>query len=207
MKIKQLLARYHLKTRQSIYNWCEALNISLAKDNNGHVYATPEQIEQLDRLSEHLKKSGNTMASFTPITPVEIAQLDASADRIIDSSIDGVIDTLADSQWTGELVKAIASLRPHNPLWYLKELDQARASSWLLTTAEVQQLIGVKPVTRKKDRAYRRGSWTFLKSGKIGRQTAWRVLNNSELRNRSNGRLEELVADVEFNEQPPETIK
>jgi hypothetical protein len=120
MNIKQLLARYHLKTRQSIYNWCEALNIFLAKDNNGHIYATPEQIEQLDRLAEHLKKPGNTMASFTPITPVEIAQLDTSADRTIDSSIDRVIDTSVDSQLLGKIAMAIASLQRHNLLWYMK---------------------------------------------------------------------------------------
>ena len=54
MKIKELLERYNLKTRQSIYNWCDALSLSLAKDSNGHSYATPEQIEKLDQLAEHL---------------------------------------------------------------------------------------------------------------------------------------------------------
>ncbi|MEY3067522.1 MAG: hypothetical protein RLZZ532_4314, partial [Cyanobacteriota bacterium] len=58
MKIKELQERYGLKTRQSIYDWIKAGKIVLPKDDRGHAYATPEQIEVLDQLVEHLKQGG-----------------------------------------------------------------------------------------------------------------------------------------------------
>ncbi len=66
MKIKDLLERYNLKTRQSIYNWCNALNITLEKDSNGHAYATTSQIELLDQLANHLQQGG-ILTNFTPV--------------------------------------------------------------------------------------------------------------------------------------------
>jgi predicted flavoprotein YhiN len=81
MKIKQLLERYNLKTRQSIYNWCEAMKITLEKDSQGHAYATPEQVEQLlDQLAEHLKQPGATLSSFTPMS---MTTVDSTMDRKI----------------------------------------------------------------------------------------------------------------------------
>ena len=68
MKVKQLLERYNLKTRQSLYDRLKALGITPAKNDLGHNYATPEQIELLDELNEHLQKPGSTLANFTPVT-------------------------------------------------------------------------------------------------------------------------------------------
>ena len=51
----------------------------------------------------------------------------------------------------------------------------APAHNWELTTSEVQQLIGVKPYCKKGENTYKRGSFIFIKSGRIGNQTSWRV--------------------------------
>jgi len=69
--IKDLMERYNLKTRQSIYQWCDGLNLKLHKGERNRAYATPEQVEQLDQLKEHLDKGG-TIASFTPVIDTEI---------------------------------------------------------------------------------------------------------------------------------------
>ncbi|NEN95023.1 MAG: hypothetical protein F6K50_05620 [Moorea sp. SIO3I7] len=58
----------------------------------------------------------------------------------------------------------------------MEQLKMAAEEGWLLTTSEVKELIKVKPHIRKGEDAYRRGSWVFIKSGKIGRETAWRVI-------------------------------
>ncbi|MDY7015496.1 MAG: hypothetical protein SVX43_18255 [Cyanobacteriota bacterium] len=63
--------------------------------------------------------------------------------------------------------------------WYHAELERAHCSGWLLTTSEVRQLIGVKPVCPAGINIYQRGCWLFEKAGKIGGQTAWRVLKES----------------------------
>lgn len=62
-----------------------------------------------------------------------------------------------------------------NPLWYMEVLEQACNGGWLLTSDEVQQLIGVKPSCPRGSDRFQRGSWVFLKAGKLGSQTAWQV--------------------------------
>ena len=65
--------------------------------------------------------------------------------------------------------------RPDNPIWYMEVLERAATAQWLLTTEEIEQLIGVRPKCHGKDKTYQRGTWTFVKTGKLGAQTAWRV--------------------------------
>ncbi|GAB4546808.1 MAG: hypothetical protein Tsb0014_41390 [Pleurocapsa sp.] len=77
------------------------------------------------------------------------------------------------------LVKLEATLAtrlpPANPLWYMDILEKAEAARWLLTTEEVEQLIGIKPQCHHDETSYQRGSWLFIKAGKIGAQIAWQV--------------------------------
>ena len=182
MKIKQLQERYQLKTRQSIYNWCEALKINLEKDSNGHSYATPEQIELLDQLAEHLRSPGATLSNFTPVSITSI-------DTLIDTPIDTDYQPI-DTPLSGDIVSAITEVKlaisqltsklPSDPLQYMRTLEEARESEWLLTTKELQQLIGVKPKTKKGQDRYKRGCWVFIKSGKIGSQTAWLITKENK---------------------------
>ena len=71
-------------------------------------------------------------------------------------------------------------MQPIDPLWYLPKLEMARANNWELTTSQVKKLIGVKPSCPKGKKTYKRGSFVFIKSGKIGNQTAWKVQKVNE---------------------------
>ncbi|MGB5634920.1 MAG: hypothetical protein WBM44_20475 [Waterburya sp.] len=71
-------------------------------------------------------------------------------------------------------------LQPLNPLWYMDVLEKATAANWILTTDEVEQLIGIKPHCHHDETSYHRGSWLFIKSGKIGSQLGWRVEKNQD---------------------------
>ena len=71
------------------------------------------------------------------------------------------------------LVQAIATLFPADPLANYKALAEAAREGWLLPARKVRELIGVKP----KGQFFRRGSWAFERSGKIGNEAAWRVQN------------------------------
>jgi hypothetical protein len=64
---------------------------------------------------------------------------------------------------------------PVNPLWYMEVLERACASSGILASEEIHQLIGVQPTCPKGHDSFRRGGWVFIKTGKLGGQTAWRV--------------------------------
>ena len=84
MKIKDLMERYGLKSRQSIYDWCKAANLELAKDSRNRKYAEPEQIVVLDDLKTHLD-NGASLKDYTPLSSVE---LDNQIDTLIDSKLD-----------------------------------------------------------------------------------------------------------------------
>ncbi|MBE9096504.1 hypothetical protein IQ252_21995 [Tychonema sp. LEGE 07203] len=58
-----------------------------------------------------------------------------------------------------------------NPIKHWEELEKAVDKEWVLSTSEVKHLIGVKP----KNSLYVRGAFKFIKYGKIGNQSAWRV--------------------------------
>ncbi len=80
------------------------------------------------------------------------------------------------SQALRQLNQTIAAqVQTTNPLWYMGVLERAATAQWLLTTDEIEQLIGVKPKCHGKDKTYQRGTWTFVKAGKLGAQTAWKV--------------------------------
>jgi hypothetical protein len=78
------------------------------------------------------------------------------------------------------LVAQAAPVSQRNPLWYMEVLERAAAADWLLTTEEIEQLIGVKPHCHADEDVYERGSWRFMKAGKLGAQTAWRVVKGGQ---------------------------
>jgi hypothetical protein len=78
------------------------------------------------------------------------------------------------------LEKIITRLQPANPLWYMEILEQAHASHWILSTEEIEKLIGVKPKCEPGKNSYQRGCWLFVKAGKMGAQTAWHIIKQNE---------------------------
>jgi hypothetical protein len=84
------------------------------------------------------------------------------------------LEKIADSLVKLETTLA-SRLQASNPLWYMDILEKAEEANWILTTDEVEQLIGIRPQCHHEETSYHRGSWTFIKTGKIGLQTGWRV--------------------------------
>lgn len=64
---------------------------------------------------------------------------------------------------------------PSNPLWYMSILEQADAQGWIISSDEVEQLIGTKPHCAPDSNSFVRGCWKFEKAGKVGMQSSWRV--------------------------------
>lgn len=184
--IKELLERYNLKSRQSIYDWVQkGLKQDFHKDKTGKSYVTSDQIGLLDQLQKYLQTPNAVLSNFIPLSTV---QIDSPIDSTIDSSKNGHKSEIAaqsiDNQLLLELTAKIGwaissqlaqQLTETNPLYRHEALEKAKELGWLLTSKEVQKLIGVKPKTKKGDNTYQRGCWLFTKSGKIGTQTAWKV--------------------------------
>ena len=182
MKISELLERYNLKSRKSLYSRLNGLGITLSKDARGHSYGTPEQVELLDQLDEYLK-TGGTIASFTPLSTAEVVPVDTPVNTpqpttqhaLQHTPVETLVEPPIDNRTLSVLEALASQIQPKSPLWYMDELKRAADEGWLLTTAEVRQLISVKPKTSKGEKVYKRGCWLFQKAGKIGSQTAWRV--------------------------------
>ena len=132
MNITELCDRYSLKSRQSIYEWCKALGIKLNKDDSNKAYATPEQINLFDELSEHLK-AGNSIKSFTPLVKTVVSQPLDNVSRSLDT-----ITEPSQSNDLIDLVNAIAAVIKPNPgLSRHEELEKAVANGWILSTSEL----------------------------------------------------------------------
>ena len=75
----------------------------------------------------------------------------------------------------------VTDSRPVNPLWYMNVLEKAIANNWILSTDEVEKLIGVKPHCHHDESSFARGTWIFTKAGKIGAQIGWKVGKKEEI--------------------------
>ena len=179
--VNELCDRYEIKSRKSLYSRTNALGITLDKDGNKSV-ATEEQVKLLDQQDEHLK-NGGTLKNFvlTAIAEVTVNDTDQNQDTAsIVETTQHTAQLSTQSVLLGDIVQnlsqAIAEkMQPVDPLWYLGRLEAARASGWELTTSQVKELIGVKPSCPRGKKTFRRGSFVFVKSGRIGSQTSWKV--------------------------------
>ena len=176
--IKDLMERYSRNSRDTIYRWCQQAQIQLSQDERGLSYATLEQVNLLDQVAEHVN-DGRALKHFIPASSITVeSPSDKTSDTLSDSSSDSDLDVrsksdnVSDAEMLWQLVGAIASnLQVRSPLQAYRDLEEARQQQWKLSTAQVRQLIGVRPHGAE----LRRGSWIFRRDGKIGAQSAWRV--------------------------------
>ena len=190
MLVQELCDRYNLNSRKSLYRRLNGLGITLPKKNNKS-YATEEQIALLDQQNEHIKKGGS-IDNFEPVKVAEVTVHNTATEQNGNTDISSLVETTLQStqlQITPELLEnvveaisgAIASkMTPPSPLWFMAELERARASDWKLTTSQVKDLIGVKPKCQKCKKTFKRGSFIFVKCGKIGSETAWKVMKEAD---------------------------
>jgi hypothetical protein len=159
--------------KQALYNRLDALDLKPTRvGNRSFINAT--QLKLLDDLHEHLL-AGKTMAEFTTSSPLD--KVDESSGLVEYNP--KILDLIT------AISKAVEMAIPQrSPLWYSIELEKAIAHGWWLTTGEIQQLIGVKPVAKTGKQTYQRGSFIFTKEGKVGSQIAWSVKKNSPTQSR-----------------------
>ncbi len=195
--IKDLQQRYELKTRQSVYDRLNAVKAEVLKEGNKS-YVTEDVINLLDQLQDHLKLGGS-IKTFTPTVTATVqpeidsvnsnldngsvnsktdsvnSQLDSST---VNSKTDSVSSQL-DSQENyvqldlfEEIVfKVVEKVVPSNPISHWEKLDQAVERGYILSTSEVAELLG----TKSKSKEWTRGSFKFIRRGKIGNQSGWQV--------------------------------
>ncbi len=133
-----------------------------------------DQLGLMDRLNEFLKStpqakmsdfdssSGSTGHTVLEATLVEES---GSSDLAVQEEVEEETDLVV-------LVESIArAITPPNPISHWEKLQWLVDNEIIISTTEVQQLVGTKP---KGDR-WTRGSFVFEKTGKLGTQSGWRV--------------------------------
>lgn len=159
--ISELQQRYGLTSRQAVYDRIKALSIEpIARGK-----LSSEQLDKLDKLDKHLK-SGGTLSDFES-SRTEVFRAEAAIEPAAATAIN------QDRENFLELIEAIARhiSATRDPLQHYAALERAIASGWILTTAEVRALIGVKP---SGDR-FKRGAFAFIRADKVGSQAGWKV--------------------------------
>ena len=182
--VSELKDRYAI-SKQAVINRRKYLNISTYKIGNKS-YITEADLDLLDRLHQFLNQNPTASMQDFQEQSRESSLSTVPTDKSSESTLPTVpplstsLSVFDNPNVTLNLddntIEAIADkFQKSNPLWYMKELKVAASEGWLLTTSEVRELIGVKPKTKKGENTYKRGNWLFIKSGKIGNQTAWKV--------------------------------
>ena len=97
--------------------------------------------------------------------------------------------------------------RPSNPLWYMPILAEVETQGWIISSEEVEQLIGVKPHCAPGDNSFVRGCWKFVKAGKVGTHSSWKVIKETMIPSVGVGRASaDSKASPLENLAPPEGI-
>lgn len=125
--------------------------------------AQAQQVDMLNKLRDRVNSGAEIPPTPVDIVPVnEVDQFEESPDR------------RSTGDWVA-FIRLLSELQTRDPLSHWASLQQAADQNWLLSTAEVEQLIGTKPRLSKKNPVFVRGSFIFTPSGKIGNMRAWRI--------------------------------
>src|SRR4028119_1502262 len=137
LPVKDLPSRYNIK-RTALYTRFNAANITPEKDGT-RSYISKEELAELDRLDSHIK-TGGKLEDFQPANNQSLVVSQESAVNGTPRSADNFNETL---QLVEAIARHIAATR--EPLQHYAALDRVIASGWVLSTAEVRSLIGIKP--------------------------------------------------------------
>jgi hypothetical protein len=188
MNILELCDRYGIASKKTLYSRFEAAGIKPHKDSSNKAYCSDDQIAILDDLNRHLKEGG-TLRNFTPVSVVtthttqEAKQPEPLTYETLAKNEDAAL-AIKDSDSvvsTTQLITVLTALaegtakqtakNQHDPLRKHEQLEKTVEKGWILTTSEIEEIIGVKP----HGESYSRGNWIFKRAGKIGRELGWVV--------------------------------
>lgn len=116
-----------------------------------------------------------TVGPPQPLSNQEVTAATPVANLAIYEQINHHLDTIAQALTQISEAMTHSTQPPPDPLRYMEVLEHAYAGNWILTSAEIQALIGVQPTCTKGSESFQRGGWIFVKAGKVGAQTGWRV--------------------------------
>ena len=179
----QMSTHHEVETARFLNNLATEIGRDLVpvKNFKANLQKDARHFLNLDKLHEIQENVPQKVESYVPedtvikntINQPPTVPLDDSRTRYIDQNLAEIFQSLRKIE---DILRS--RLQTSNPLWYMDVLENAQAKSWVLTTEEVEELIGVKPRCEAGHNSYQRGCWVFVKVGKMGSHTGWRVMKS-----------------------------
>jgi hypothetical protein len=174
--LTQLPSRYGI-ARSNLYNRIKELRIETVKQGR-KAFVTAAQLELLDGLHAHLERGG-TILGFLQILKKRGYQLTSVSSLAEKTDNDEPIIVLNPLALVNTIETVVKRLIPqsNNRLTYLKELEEAYQNSWLLSTSEVSDLLGLTPKTiANYGQEFSDAGFTFTRVGtRKGGEIAWSI--------------------------------
>lgn len=169
--LTQLPSRYSI-ARSAVYTRMKDLQIEPSKEGK-KAYVNASQLKLLDELHEHIHKGGTTgefLKQRQSRTQDSLALVCDSPEQISSTGA-GALVTLVET-----IVKRLLP-KSGSRLAYLRELEEAYENGWLLSTAEVADLLGLSPKTiREYGEEFADGGFVFTRAGtRKGGEIAWSI--------------------------------
>ena len=169
MLVKELSERYGLKSTKAIYDRLSALDITLPKKNRKS-YATPEIVERLDKLQEHLDRGGSLKDYDEGTLAVTYREVVESNDTNLEVTESNNTE-LQVREREHTTPQVIYLERERDPLLPNRLLTEAANNNYILNSKQIQEIIGIKP----KDKIFTRLGFSFTKVGRDGAYSSWKV--------------------------------
>jgi hypothetical protein len=156
-------------------------NVLIPAEGDEDFWAEPSE-ETVETETHPLPATEKERAETASLVPTQnLIPAPSSSNPIVKEQLNRHLETIAAALLKLSETLKLSSLPPANPLWYMEVLERAYTGGWVLTSAEVQKLMGVEPTCPKGSESFQRGCWIFFKAGKLGAQTAWRVKKEDTL--------------------------
>ncbi len=161
--IAELTARYGI-SRPTLYSWFKLLAVQREKDGN-KTLITDKDVKRLDKLHEYLNNGGKLSEYIEPVAALPVHEPKPVMQTQNDAALMAPPDILA-------LQQLMAAFQERSsPLDVYRDLDEAAANGWQLTTGTLEKLLAVRP----KGRSFDRLGYHFECVGKSGREKLWQV--------------------------------
>lgn len=186
--VKDLPERYGIG-RTMLYERINALSLTLEKVSN-RAYVDEEQLKLLDGLDAHIKAGGITSDFLKEhgLSGGQDEQVGALTQKIRNLQRSGKPEQgeqISERWQIAYALNAIAD-RITDPLQPLKmQQEQLRMlaeiaeQGWLIPTSQMLQLLGLRSQPPLTDGWFQRRGFMFIKVGRKGRESEWRVVKKS----------------------------
>ena len=186
--LAQLPSRYGI-ARSNLYNRIKDLKIESVKHGR-KAFVTEAHLELLDGLHAHLERGGTTFGFLQLLKKrghqlTHVSQVNSPISYSTEQSnyVEPTI-SLNPTALVGVIETVVKRLVPQSTsrLTYLKELEEAYQSGWLLSTSEVSDLLGLTSKTiASYGQEFSDAGFTFARAGtRKGGEIAWSIDKQSD---------------------------